>query len=413
MKSPLRFFILILACLSSAFAGQFPARTLLIYSAPQISYPEIYEVSAKVAENRFQITFLLSNGHSIQREKAGILAMLSYPPEVIFPDMGQGATSALQQIDPLIQKYPKFTKELEALRTKWQNVLAVAMQMKAARPKPTPAAEIFSFTTKGGKFENVQITNIGADSFSVMTDSGVASIPFTDLPENLAGIPGAVKTVIINKRTEVLRIAKEAEEKKSVEGSVAQNPLDKLNSPIDPLPTAKSNNSAERNKPSEKNQATSKLDGKNTPHIPGHNTVGSTGSDSSTESKAMPPKSVEDILVGANSHYSISGIVLFFAKDGRFTLTIRKPQPLNVIERGTWAATGSNTFQIRLRKDFDESKAALFLAQLGILSQEGLIDGETGVGFVGYDFSLGKHDGTLLRRFGRTNADPDDVNSFL
>ena len=210
---------------TSASAAQQPAAGLLVY-ASVANYVEVFEFVSITRKNLFDSTVIRPTGQILSCKTENIVAVVNYPPLFISPENAATASDNIKNIESLQQRYPKFKGQLQAVEAKWNTALEAGKQMKLKEPvaqNPSPKAESFSFTsTTGTRYENVQITSIGDESFGVMTESGVARIPFSDLPEDLRGIPESVKS-IVRKRNEAVRIAKEAQAQRDKEAQAQRD----------------------------------------------------------------------------------------------------------------------------------------------------------------------------------------------
>jgi len=123
--------------------------------------------------------------------KGSSITTVDYPTQNPKLDTKETANSNLKKIKDLLRQYPKFKGKLLAAQSKWEPVLVSAKEpadnsdkQEVQPQKATPTGTDFT-TLDGHKFVAVTVSKVEPDGVSIVTDSGVEKLKFTNLPSDI------------------------------------------------------------------------------------------------------------------------------------------------------------------------------------------------------------------------------------
>jgi hypothetical protein len=137
MKSLIIILIALLAILipSREVLGAGAARGLVLYDQPPSTYVVPLEFFAIRTTSVAFVRVTLPDGRQQEIPRAGVVAVIDYPPDSPAASFPTETAAATQNIRALSAKYPQCATKLNKALTKWTNALAFFQQkQKAANP---------------------------------------------------------------------------------------------------------------------------------------------------------------------------------------------------------------------------------------------------------------------------------------
>jgi hypothetical protein len=190
--------MILLSCGETIAAS--PSGGLVIYQDLPSTYVEALEF---VTINATSVTFTtvdLPSGKKQEIPRAGIIAVLDYPPVPPTDAVPQEAETTFRSIQKVRPKYPQFTAKLDAIQAKWTNSLDVYRQrQRTAKASPTPTSKALTLKVDGIVYEQVVLTSFNGATVGIEHSAGVADFRAIKLtPEQIAALNRTSSTVQID-----------------------------------------------------------------------------------------------------------------------------------------------------------------------------------------------------------------------
>lgn len=174
-----------------------PARALVLYNEPPSSYVTALEI---VTLNPGSVAYsiaVLPDGKKLEIPRAGIIAVIDYPPQSTARVTEQEAAAALQKIASSVQKYPQYRTKLDAASAKWNNALAIAKKAAKTTTAQSPIKNTGpELEIDGVKYLNVALVSFTGTEVAISHADGVAKIPATTLTASQIAVLNATNTAI-------------------------------------------------------------------------------------------------------------------------------------------------------------------------------------------------------------------------
>jgi hypothetical protein len=169
---------------------------------PPATYVTAREFVAIEKTSVVHATVTLPDGGKQEIPRAGIVAIIDYPPNLTTGAFAKDAATAIQSIQALGSKYPEYSGKLNKALAAWTAALT-GFQLQArqsaetTRPKTTPRG--ISLEIDGVKYADATLASFDGAFVGIEHSAGIERIPAIKLkPEQIAALNGTMSSVRID-----------------------------------------------------------------------------------------------------------------------------------------------------------------------------------------------------------------------